>query len=270
MGDGKRKSRGFVAAVYWLLRATVAVMMLAQASNGNYENVYICVLTLLLFMVPSFLQRKLRIELPGVLEIVILFFIFAAEILGEIREYYLTVPFWDMILHAVNGFLFAAIGFSMVNLLNEDKGTALTLSPLYMALAAFCFSMTIGVLWEFFEWGMDLAFGLDMQKDTVVTALSSITLDPEGHNTAYSVERVRDSILLLENGETIRLGVGGYLDLGLHDTMADLLVNLAGAVVFTVFGFFYVKTKGRGRIARMFIPKALKGKEDGNKKYPEC
>lgn len=262
MSDGKRKSKGFVAAVYWLLRVTVALMMLAQADNGNYENVYICVLTLVLFMIPSFLERRLRVELPGPLEIVILLFIFASEILGEIREYYLMVPFWDDMLHTVNGFLFAAIGFSMINVLNENKRAALTLSPLYAALAAFCFSMTIGVLWEFFEWGMDLAFGLDMQKDTVVTSFASVTLDPQGHNVPYHMENVTATVLEFSDGGQSRLRISGYLDLGLHDTMQDLLVNLLGAAIFSCFGYFHVKTKGRGSIVRMFIPKAVEKKEE--------
>lgn len=250
----KIQNKRLMATVHILLRVMVLIVMIAQLSNENYENVYICVLTLVLFSVPSFIERRLKVDLPDVLELVILFFIFAAEIMGEIQEYYLVIPFWDTILHTINGFLFAAIGFSVINLLNENKRVSLTLSPLYMALTAFCFSMTIGVLWEFFEWGMDLYFGLDMQKDTIVTAFNSVTLDPGGHNIAYHVRDVADTVLVFSDGSRKNLALGGYLDTGLYDTMMDLLVNFVGAVMFSFIGYFYVKTKGKGRIAKLFIP----------------
>ena len=232
-------------------------LVLTVYLNRNYENAYICVLTLLLFTIPSIAERKLRVDLPDTLEIIILIFIFSAEILGEIKEYYLAFPFWDTLLHTVNGFLFAAIGFSLVNILNEDKRVSLTLAPLYMALTAFCFSMTIGVLWEFFEWGMDSFFGADMQKDTIVTAFNSVTLDPGGHNIPYHVRNVADTILVFSDGSYQPLGLGGYLDLGLYDTMMDLLVNFVGAVVFSFIGYFYVKNKGKGKIAPHFIPTVI-------------
>ena len=251
------KGKKRVVTVYLVLRILVILTMIAQLLNRNYENVYICVLTLVLFLMPSFVEKKLHIDLPDTLEIIILFFIFAAEILGEIQEYYLIIPFWDTVLHSINGFLFAAIGFSIVNILNEDKRTSMSLSPFYMAVTAFCFSMTIGVLWEFFEWAMDSWFGLDMQKDTIVTAFNSVTLDPGGHNIAYHVRNVADAIIVYADGTQQPIGQGGYLDIGLLDTMMDLFVNFIGAVVFSVIGYFYVKTKGKGRIARMFIPEVL-------------
>lgn len=246
-----------VQGVYWVLRALVLATMVAQIFNGNYENVYICILTLVLFMLPSFVERRLHVDLPDALEIIILLFVFAAEILGEIQEYYLLIPVWDTVLHTINGFLFAAIGFSIVNILNEDKRTSMSLSPFYMAITAFCFSMTIGVLWEFFEWSMDSWFGLDMQKDTILTAFNTVNLDPGGHNVAYHVRNVADTILVYTDGTQQAMGLGGYLDIGLMDTMKDLLVNLIGAVVFSTIGYFYVKSKGKGKIAQMFIPSVM-------------
>lgn len=243
--------------LYNILRLLVILVMVLQILNRNYENVYICVLTLLLFALPSFVERRMHIDLPDALEVFILLFIFAAEILGEIQEYYLIFPFWDTVLHTINGFLFAAIGFSVVNILNRDKDTSMSLSPFYMALTAFCFSMTIGVLWEFFEWTMDSFFGLDMQKDTILTAFNTVNLDPNGHNVAYPVRGVVDTILVYADGTQQRLGLGGYLDVGLHDTMMDLLVNLIGATIFSFVGYFYVKSKGKGKLARMFIPEVM-------------
>ena len=251
------QNKKVILTIYLVLRILVVATMVAQFFNGNYENVMLCVLTLVLFMLPSFCERRLHIDLPDTLEVIVLLFIFSAEILGEIQEFYILIPGWDTVLHTLNGFLCAAIGFSIVNILNGDKHTSMHLSPFYMAVTAFCFSMTIGVLWEFFEWGMDNFVGLDMQKDTVLTGFNTVMLDPQGRNVAYHVRNVTDTILVFADGSTMSMGLGGYLDIGLMDTMKDLLVNLIGAVVFSFFGYFYVKSKGKGKVARNFIPNVL-------------
>ena len=246
-----------VLTVYWILRFLVVVTMVLQFFNGDYQSVLVCILTLVLFMLPSIIERRLHVDLPDTLEIVLLLFIFSAEILGEIREFYVLIPHWDTALHTINGFLFAAIGFCLVNLLNENKRISMHLSPFYMAVVAFCFSMTIGVLWEFFEWGMDRWFGFDMQKDTVMTTISTIMIHPEHRNDAVILKDISDVVVVFADGSQRQLGLGGYLDIGLQDTMKDLLVNLIGAVVFSVIGYFYVKTKGKGKVAKHFIPKVL-------------
>ena len=256
------QNKRLMYAVYFLLRLAVVLVLVAQVFNRNYQNVFLCVLTLVLFTLPSFFERRLRIDLPDTLEIIILLFIFAGDILGEINEFYVLVPHWDTVLHTINGFLFAAIGFSIVNIFNENKRVSMTLSPFYMAVAAFCFSMTIGILWEFFEWGSDLLMGFDMQKDTVLGTISSVKLHPEGRNDPVALAGIRDVIVVLEDGSQVAMGLGGYLDIGLQDTMKDLLVNLIGAVVFSVIGYFYVKTKGKGKIAKMFIPEVLEGETE--------
>ena len=255
--DRTLRRKGVVTAVYLLLRLLVLLTMVAQFFNGNFENVFLCLLTLVLFLLPTILERSLMIDLPETLEIIILLFIFSAEILGEIRSFYTTYQGWDTILHTLNGFLCAAIGFSLVDLFNRNERFSLSLSPLYMAIAAFCFSMTIGVLWEFFECAMDQLFLLDMQKDTVVSSISSVMLDPTGGNTPVIIRDITDVIVVTGSGEEIALGLGGYLDVGILDTMKDLAVNFVGAVVFSFIGYFYVKNLGRGWFARRFIPKVV-------------
>lgn len=235
--------------VYVVLRAFVLVALVASLLRGHYESVFYCLLSLALFQLPMFVQANFGIELPSALEIVILLFIFAAEILGELQSYYLRVAGWDTMLHTVNGFLCAAVGFALVDIFNRNKRFTFALSPMFMAVVAFCFSMTIGVLWEFFEYAGDQLLHMDMQKDTVVHAISSVMLNPSGENAAVTISGIEDVIV---NGAP--LGLGGYLDIGLHDTMKDLFVNLIGAVVFSVIGYFYVKNRGRGRFARQFIP----------------
>ena len=244
--------------VYVILRALVILVMIRQLLNQNYEYVFLCILVLLLFIIPSFIQVNFKIELPTTLEIIILLFIFAAEILGEISEFYVYFPFWDTMLHTLNGFLAAAIGFSLVMLLNDDERVAFRLSPFFLALVAFCFSMTIGVIWEFFECGVDLLFGLDMQKDTIIHTISSITLDPAGGNRPYAIHDITSTVV---NGKD--LGINGYLDIGLLDTMEDLLVNFIGALIFSVIGFFYARGKGKKSVISLFVPR----KKARNKDY---
>lgn len=236
--------------VYVTLRLLVILMMILQIFNRNYENVFLCVLTLVLLLIPSLIQINLKIELPTALEITILVFIFAAEILGEIQSYYIKFPFWDTVLHTINGFLMAAIGFALVDILNRSKKFSIQLSPVFLAIVAFCFSMTIGVIWEFFEYGMDQFFGLDMQKDTVIQGFSSVLLNPTKSNIPVPVQDITE---VLVNGRD--LGLGGYLDIGLIDTMNDLFVNFVGAVLFSIIGYFYVKSRGKGKFARRFIPR---------------
>ena len=248
------KEKRSVTLVYILLRTSVVLVMLAQIFNRNFENVFLCVLTLLLFMMPSVMKRKLDVELPNTLEIIILLFIYAAEILGEIGAYYVTFPYWDTVLHTLNGFLCAAIGFSLVDILNRSSSERFNLSPLYMAIAAFCFSMTVGVIWEFFECTMDQLFFLDMQKDTVVSTIGSIMLDAPGGNHPVVIKNITDVIIVQADGTQTALGLGGYLDIGLLDTMEDLFVNFIGALTFSIIGYFYVQSRGKNKFAKRFIP----------------
>ena len=255
--DALRRKR-VVAMVYFTLRFLVIAVMVAQFFNGDFESVFLCALTLVLFLLPTVFERALMIDLPNTMEIIIMLFIFAAEILGEISSFYTTFKSWDTILHTLNGFLCAAIGFALVDMLNRTEKFSLSLSPVFMSIVAFCFSMTIGVLWEFFECGMDQLMMLDMQKDTVVHSISSVMLDPSGRNNRVLIENIVDTIVVTADGQQISLGLGGYLDVGILDTMKDLFVNFIGAVVFSIIGYFYVKTRGQGKFASRFIPQVVK------------
>jgi hypothetical protein len=234
-------------AVHLVIRLMVIAVLITELVDQSYYNVFFCVLTLVLLMIPSFVERKIKIDVPDVLEIIILLFIFAAQILGELREYYLAFPYWDTMLHTVNGFLCGAIGLALIDILNKNEKFSIRLSPVYVALFAFAFSMTVGVLWEFFEFGMDRIFRTDMQKDTVISSISSVLLHPEGRNIPVLLEI--DSVAV--NGEL--WDYGGYIDIGLLDTMKDLFVNFIGAAVFSLIGYFYVRSEGRGRLLKQFI-----------------
>ena len=243
--------------VYVILRFVVIGFTVFSAFRGQWENVFTCVLTLMLFLIPAFVERSFRVNLPSLLEVIVLLFVFAAQILGEIQCYYIKYPLWDTMLHTVNGFIFAAAGFALVDVLNNNDKIKFSLRPVYMALVAFCFSMTVGVLWEFFEYFADFFLHTDMQKDRIINEISSVMLDPSGSNTPVIIDGIKDVTV---NGSDLDLG--GYLDIGLHDTMKDLLVNFIGAVVFSIIGFIYVRNRGRKRsVAALFIP-TLKNDRD--------
>jgi len=247
--------------VYLVLRGLVIFVLIRSLLRREYQSMFLCALSLVLMVLPSIISKKLKIVLPSTLEIIILLFIFAAEILGEIHSFYVRIPNWDTMLHTINGFLCAAIGFCLVDMLNRNDQFSFKLSPLYLAIVSFCFSMTVGVLWEFYEFGVDQLLGMDMQKDTVVHTINSVNLDPTRSNTVIHIQDIVDTIVVHSDGTQESLGLGGYLDLGIIDTMKDLLVNFIGAVVFSTIGYFYVKQEGKGKVANRFIPKVEPNKK---------
>ena len=246
----KRTSRATLVT-YAVIRLLIVAVMIRSITAGNSENAYTCLLSLFLLYLPSIIERKLEMRLPTALEITVVVFIFASEILGEIACFYVTVPFWDKAMHTVSGFIYAAVGYSMADILNRDHRISFRLSPVFLAVVAFCFSMTIGALWEIFEFSVDVLLNKDMQKDTVLHEITSVALDPTRSNIPITISGIRDTVV---NGQS--LGLGGYLDIGLHDTMQDLIVNMIGALVFSVGGFFQQKRKKRSKMAEYFAPVA--------------
>ena len=243
--------------VYFILRCLVILSMLLQIIHGNFYNAFLCILTLLLFTIPYFVDKEFSIKLPNVLEIIILLFIFSAEILGEIQNFYGIFEHWDTILHTINGFLCAAIGFSLVDILNRNENFHIKLSTAFVALVAFCFSMTVGVLWEFFEFTMDSSFRTDMQKDKLITSISTIALNPAKENNPIIIDNIKETLIYStdsDNNLYVTSIKGGYLDIGLIDTMKDLLVNFVGAVTFSIIGILYIKGRDQYNIAEKFIP----------------
>ncbi|MBR5460483.1 MAG: hypothetical protein IKV53_06405 [Clostridia bacterium] len=236
--------------VYVILRMIVLLILIRSFFRADYEGMFYCVLTLILFFLPSLLAKRFKIELPSALESIIFIFIFSAEILGELNSAYITIPHFDTALHTVNGFICAAFGFALVDMLNRG-GQKISLSPLYLCIVAFCFSMTIGVLWEFFEFFMDTVFARDMQKDTVISVIRSVKLHPEGKNIPVTLDGITSVTV---NGR--ELGLGGYLDIGLYDTMKDLLVNFVGAVVFCFIGYFSLKGR-KSQVVEGLVPKTV-------------
>lgn len=239
--------------VYFTLRALVILCMILQFIRGDLNNALLCLLALILLIAPAIIQKRYKIKLTNFFEIAIYLFIFSAEILGEINNFYHIIPFWDTLLHTLNGFLSAAVGFSTIELLNKNS-ININLSPFYMCLVAFCFSMTIGVLWEFFEYGADRFLNFDMQKDEIVTQITSTNF-AENKKDYVTKKDIAKTVLYDKNNQEIYTIDEGYLDIGLHDTMGDLFVNFLGAIVFCILGYFDLKDKSTKEFLQKVIPR---------------
>lgn len=175
--------------------------------DRQWELFFSAILTVILFLLPSILDKRTRIRIPPVFQIIILLFIFASMYLGEIHNYFYRVPWWDSMLHANSAIILAYIGFILIYTLNKDKRMHIKLSPFFMALFSFCFALAVGTVWEIFEFAMDVLLGVNMQK-------------------ARNLEEVY-----------------GVFDtrLGVIDTMRDLIVDAIGALIVSVIGYFHMK-----------------------------
>lgn len=202
-----------------------------------------------IIFIPTIIERQFKLEIPDELEMIILIFIFSAEILGELNSFYTRIPGWDTMLHTINGFIMGAIGLSLIDLLNKNKNINIKLTPIFVAIVSFCFSMTIGILWEFFEFGMDMTFNTDMQKDYIVNEINSVKFDEDNLNKVHSIKIESLNV----NGEDWISKYGGYIDIGIIDTMKDLFVNFIGALTFSVIGYFYSKNGSTDKIKKIMI-----------------
>lgn len=241
--------------VYILLRILTIICLIRELMNGNIQNALLCILSLFLFVLPQLIEKKFKIDFPDSLERIVYLFIFSAEILGEINNFYGTFPLWDTALHTINGFLCASIGFSLINLLNE-KTSLFNLSPLFVALVSFCFSMTVGVVWEIYEYSADMAFKSDMQKDEYIETIRTVTLDPYQNNSVVTIDGIDYTIVYNDKNEEIAR-FDGYLDIGLNDTMEDLIVNFIGALVFSFFGYLHILNEKKYTLAGRLMTKKV-------------
>ena len=239
--------------IYVIMGFFTSGMLVYTLFTGQFASAFTALLSLILFLLPTFVEESFRIKLPMALEIIAIFFVFCANILGEIAAFYTLFPFWDDMLHYTSGFIFAAFGFALVDILNRNRNVDFHLSPIFLSLVALCFSVTVGVLWEFFEFAADTVLRTDMQKDYLVTHIYSAELNTIGQDPV----RIRDvvqTVITTANGEIYT--VDGYLDIGLLDTMKDLFVDFAGAFLFAIIGYFYSSSGStKGKIAKQFVPR---------------
>lgn len=187
--------------------------------KADYVLMFIqCVLGIIAFFIPSIITKKFKIEIPSNMYIVYVVFLYAAIFLGEVGNFFYKVPHWDIILHTFSGAMLGALGFSVVNIFNKDENISVKLSPAFVALFAFEFAITLGVIWEIYEFTFDGLLGVNMQK------------------------------FALEDGTQL---IGRA---ALADTMEDLIVDAVGAFTMAVVGYISLKYK-KGWIEKLIIKK---------------
>ncbi len=221
----------FEKVLYWLVLGTLVasvifiVIRIIQAptvsddigvrTKSSYTLMLVqCILGVVVMHLPDMLEKQFKRDIPSPLVIIYLIFLYCAIYLGEVRNFYYDIANWDDILHTISGAMLGALGFSAVTILNNTDSMPVNLSPLFVSLFAFCFAITMGVFWEFYEYSFDGLLGLNMQK------------------------------FALEDGTQL---VGR---LALADTMTDLFVDALGAGIISIIGGLSIKYKTR--LIKMF------------------
>ena len=172
--------------ISWGIRVLLILVIVESIFTKNYMNTFVGALTFIMTFYPSILRKRFRVYLPSTLQIIITLFIFAAQFLGEIHDFYYRFPWWDNMLHCISGSVLGIIGFMFVYFLNKTHIKKTKLSPFFVALFALCFSISIGVFWEIIEFSGDRLFGLNMQKfrmpgeDGLVDTMTDLIVDAIG------------------------------------------------------------------------------------------
>ena len=182
-----------------LVRLALVIAFLFSIYQRDWINVFISVVTLFLTFVPYMFERRYKIDIPIEFEIVIVVFVFGSIFLGEVHSFYALFWWWDTILHTGSALAFGLIGFIlMYTLYQGDKFRA---NSFMLVLFSFCFAVSIGALWEIFEFSMDKLFGFNMQKNGLVDTMWDLIVDVLGAVVASAV-----GYLYLKRGHAPLLG----------------------------------------------------------------
>jgi uncharacterized membrane protein YjdF len=146
------------------LQALMLVELVVILSKGQWLMAFLVTMIMAITIAPIVFSKRLPVNIPPEFQAIGIIFVFAAIFLGEIRDFYLRIWWWDIALHATASLLLGIFGFLLVYVLNENNNVRVYLHERFVALFAFVFSLSVGALWEIFEFGMDHIFGTDMQK----------------------------------------------------------------------------------------------------------
>lgn len=259
--------------IYLITVVLTIISMFKEIESKNIKNVIVCFLSLFLLSVPFIVDKFKKVKFPPVLKITFILFVFSTIVLGEVNDFYELIPIWDDILHIVQGFFIASIGFSLMYMLfkkkvesndrdknkNSDKNKKINKDRIrfekgLIVLFSFCLSISVGVVWEVGEYITDCNMNVDMQKDKYINEFNSILLNPKKDNEVMVVDKIGYTTIYDEYGKRI-VTFNGYLDVGLHDTMDDLIDTLVGSLLFGVIGYLYLSNRERYRFVEMFFIK---------------
>ena len=169
-------SRIALVGLAWPLARLLGQAVLSLL-RGNYLALFLSLGILALTMLPAIIRRSYQVYLPLEFDFITILFVFGSLFLGEFRSYYARFWWWDLLLHTSAGFLMGLVGFILVYVLNREQRTELTMSPVFIGLFSFTFAMTLGVLWEIFEYAMDVWFQADMQWGGLEDTMWDLILD---------------------------------------------------------------------------------------------
>lgn len=234
----ERERNKSTIAVFSALQLLLVVTMIVSLIRRKLNYAGLCLASMAAVMAPSLAERLLHIRIRPGMKNAIMIYAVAGPVGGNVFQLYYIVPFWDKLLHVFCGVLFAAFGYCVPDLLEPEQEHTTTMRCVCAVAVAMC----IGALWEIYEFCGDQFFGLDMQNDRVISGFSSYLLGDAGGELGA----IQDITSVVVNGK--ELGVGGYIDIGLYDTMMDLVVCLAGALGVCV----YVKARKR-EVQPMFV-----------------
>ena len=250
---------------YQLTRDSDYIDEMVERYHSHHNNVVLSQKNLIIFLKQSMIAR----DAPGMADIDSSFLLFCKEIKrhhkvvlsGECAdEIFGGYPwFYKKELYSLDTFPWIRDIDQRLDLLNENI-SSIKLSPIFIVIVSFCFSMTIGVLWEFFEYGADNILKTDMQKDSIVQNISTVTLDKTKSNKAIGINNIKYTVIYSEDNEgkmNETIIPNGYLDIGINDTMKDLMVNFIGAICFSVFGYLYIINRGKYHFVNNFIARKI-------------
>ena len=216
----------FILSIIFTVVRMISAPAVASAADADVrvKSDYVlmllqCIFGVFAILLPGILKRRVGLNIPSAMIVAYAVFLFAAIYLGEVRAFYYRFPNWDAVLHTFSGAALGALGFTLISLMNRSETVTFSLSPFFISLFAFCFAVALGVVWEFYEYAMDILIGTNMQK--------------------YA----------LETGEAL---IGQE---ALANTMKDLIVDALGAFAISVIGYIYMKSDKKW-IERMQLKKS--------------
>jgi uncharacterized membrane protein YjdF len=201
-----------ISVIYAIYMFTIAPSGTARNEYEHVKSDYVlmilqCAFGSIIIFLPSKVEKRFRVDIPDVMEIIYFIFLFCAIYLGEVRNFYYRIPYWDVILHCFSAGMLGALGFVLVQFFNDTEKIKIQLSPLFVALFAFCFALACGAVWEIYEFAADGLLGTNMQK--FITADGTVLIGREA----------------------------------VTDTMEDLIVDTLGAMVVTAFGYVNLRNQ---------------------------
>lgn len=180
-----RLSDQIIYSITQLIRLALLAVGVYALLRGRWSVSFAASGTLLLSYLPQMLAASINIKLPLQFQFLSLLFLFASIFLGEVGDYYEKYWWWDVVLHGGSAFAFGFVGFLALYLLYARH--KLAASPLLLSWFAFSFGLALGAIWEIFEFAMDHAFGLNMQKNGLRDTMWDLIIDATGAGIASTL-----------------------------------------------------------------------------------